>query len=279
MTDSLPESLFDCLADVETALKSARRAALFLDFDGTLAPIVDDPGQAVMPEESREHLRALIRKPRFRVTVISGRSLADVERRVGLDQLIYAGNHGLEIRGPEVDFVEPDALSLVPRLQALARDLSVPLGHAPGSRVENKGLSLSVHYRKTREADRGKVRRIVAEGVAPVQDLFYVGEGLEVLEIRPRVEWTKGSAVRWILSSFMGTGGGASRETGTLPIARSDDVTDPGTFTARWRKGITGCGSAERLLPRRITGWTARKRWVNFSPGLSPCRRRAGIES
>ncbi len=231
---TLPESLLDHLSDVATMLKSARRAALFLDFDGTLAPIVDDPGQAAMPAESREHLRALARKPEFRVIVISGRSLADVERRVGLEPLTYAGNHGLEIRGPEIDFVEPKAVSLAPMLQELAPDLTVRLRHATGSRVENKGLTLSIHYRNARGPDRIEIRRIVAEGVAPVQDLFYVAEGLEVLEIRPRVDWTKGSAVRWILSSF----GKTSGETSSLPIALGDDVTDEDTFTAL-AEGIT----------------------------------------
>jgi trehalose 6-phosphate phosphatase len=218
-----PESLFDCLADVATALNSARHVALFLDFDGTLAPIVDDPDQAVMPAESREHLLTLARRTEFRVSVISGRALADVERRVGLRQLIYAGNHGLEIRGPGISFTEPDALSRAPRLKALGHDLKMRLRNEIGSLVEDKGLTLSVHYRKAREADRDRIRRIVAEGVAPVRDLFFIGKGLEVLEIRPRVDWTKGSAVRWILSS--------SDEAGTLPVVLGDDVTDEDTFS------------------------------------------------
>jgi trehalose 6-phosphate phosphatase len=226
---TVPESLFDCLADLATTLKTARRVALFLDFDGTLAPIVEDPDQAAMPAESREHLLALTRRTRFRVSVISGRSLADVERRVGLRQLIYAGNHGLEIRGPGISFLEPGALSRAPRLQALGHDLKIRLRHETGSRVENKGLTLSVHYRKVREADRNRIRRIVADAVAPVQDLFCIGEGLEVLEIRPRVAWTKGSAVRWILSL---------EDAGTLPVVLGDDVTDEDTF-AELEDGIT----------------------------------------
>jgi trehalose 6-phosphate phosphatase len=225
-----PESLFDCLADVAAALKSARHVALFLDFDGTLAPIVDNPDQAVMPTQSREHLLALAGRPQFRVSVISGRALADVERRVGLRQLIYAGNHGLEIRGPGMSFTEREALARAPRLQALGHDLKMRLRNETGTCVEDKGLTLSVHYRKAREADRDKIRRIVADGVAPVQDLFFIGKGLEVLEIRPRVDWTKGSAVRWILSS--------SEEAGTLPVVLGDDVTDEDTF-AELEDGIT----------------------------------------
>jgi trehalose 6-phosphate phosphatase len=218
----VPEPLFDRLGDVAAALESARGVYLFLDFDGTLAPIVDDADVAAMPAESRELLRSLAARPHFKVAVISGRSMADVEQRVGLPQLTYSGNHGLEIRGPEVVFAEPTALALIPRLGKLVRTLEAGLSGMNGTRVENKSVSASVHYRKAQKGDRSEIRRIVAESVEPMQDLFQISEGLEVLDIRPRVKWNKGSAARRILAS--------SENTGMLPIALGDEVTDEDIF-------------------------------------------------
>jgi trehalose 6-phosphate phosphatase len=228
-------SLFDRLSEVASAVRAANRVFLLLDFDGTLAPIVEEPEAAAMPAYTRERLIDLARRKRFRVAIVSGRSLADVEQRVGLDGLgleglVYAGNHGLEISGPGLRFVEPAARERIRALQSLSRDLEIGLRGMAGTRVEDKVLTVSVHYRKARKTDRSSIRRIAEELVDGAGGLFQLSEGLEVLEIRPRVNWNKGTAARWILES--------SGNADALPIYMGDDATDEDAFAAL-AEGIT----------------------------------------
>lgn len=217
-------SLFDHLSDVAQVLSAAGRVFVFLDFDGTLAPIVDQPGAASMPAKTREQLINLSHRPRFLIAIISGRPLADLRQRVGLAGLFYAGNHGLEIAGPGLTFVIPEALERVPALRELSRSLERRLSDIAGTNVDNKGLTATVHYRQAGAADREVIRRIVQEAVASTGDLFRTSEGLEALEIRPRVNWNKGAAAQWILES---SGAGDA-----LPIYLGDHATDEDAFSA-----------------------------------------------
>lgn len=217
-------SLFDHLSDVAQALSAAGQVFLFLDFDGTLAPIVDEPAAASMSPKTKEQLISLAQRPRFLVAVISGRALSDLQPRVGLPELFYAGNHGLEIAGPGLRFVQPDARERVPALQELSRSLETRLRDIAGARVDNKGLTVTVHYRQARDQDREEIRRIVQEAVASTGDLFRVSEGLKALEIRPRVNWNKGAAAQWILES--------SGRGDALPVYLGDHATDEDAFSA-----------------------------------------------
>src|SRR5579871_6346351 len=104
MIEALPAG-----AALEHRIRSAERLSLFLDFDGTLSPIVADPGMAQLGMGIHSLLTALARAARITTTVISGRSVEDLYARIGVDGLIYAGNHGLEICGRHLTFVEPVA--------------------------------------------------------------------------------------------------------------------------------------------------------------------------
>jgi len=223
-TPSMALPLFDHLSDIASIVRIANRVFLFLDFDGTLAPVVEDPGGAAMSPRTREQLINLTQKAKFTVAVISGRALSDLRHRVGLDGVTYGGNHGLEISGPGFSFIEPVAAGRMRALQRLSDSLEIELRPIPGIIVENKGLTASVHYRKVREGDREDVRRMVAEAVASGRDFFQVVQGLEVLEIRPRVPWDKGRAAQWILRS--------SGSPGALPVCIGDDATDEDAFSA-----------------------------------------------
>ena len=95
------------LREIRGRILDAPRLTLFLDFDGTLAPIVDDPADAHLDERTREVLEALSQRDGILVAIVSGRSVSDLWMRLGLERAIYAGNHGLEIRGPGLRFTEP----------------------------------------------------------------------------------------------------------------------------------------------------------------------------
>jgi trehalose 6-phosphate phosphatase len=219
-----PPSVFDRLPDIATKLNAASRVYLFLDFDGTLAPIVDVPEAASMSPPIRQLLIRLSRKWRYSVGIISGRSLADLQDRVALPGLTYAGDHGLAIHGPGLNFTEPAAAERKGLLRHLTLDLETRLSGIPGARVEHKALTSSVHYRQARTGDLELIRGIVTETVAPASQLFRITRGLKVLEIRPRVNWDKGKAARWILEG--------SGYPNALPVYLGDDVTDEDAFRA-----------------------------------------------
>ena len=135
------------LAWAEESLAGPGSILLMTDYDGTLTPIVDDPADAILAEQTREDLARLARSPRARVAVISGRGIEDLRARVALDDVIYAGCHGLEIEGPNLLFRHPDALVQQAMLWAVGDVLVRRAPSVTGMRVETKGLAVAVHYR------------------------------------------------------------------------------------------------------------------------------------
>ncbi|HSJ24180.1 MAG TPA: trehalose-phosphatase [Longimicrobiales bacterium] len=176
---------------------------LGLDFDGTLAPIVPRPEDAALPAETRALLEALADRPDTHVALISGRGLADLRGRVGLAGVFYAGNHGLEIEGPGVHRVHPEAVAATGRLAETAGRLRERFGAVPGVIVEDKGLTLSVHYRLVEDPAEGAgIARQVRALCEAVPDLR-VTDGKKVVEIRPDVEWHKGRALSFLSASLL----------------------------------------------------------------------------
>jgi trehalose 6-phosphate phosphatase len=158
------------------------RAALFLDVDGVLAPIVPRPEDARVPDESRKELRRLSGRYAL-VACISGRAGADARKIVGVPDLTYVGNHGLE--------VEPDVQEWAPRLRAFLSTVEWP-------RLEDKGLTAALHYRGL--PDEAAARRQLEEIAERARaDGFVARFGRKVLEIVPPVEANKGTAVRRLL--------------------------------------------------------------------------------
>ena len=203
---------------------------LFLDFDGTLASIVPHPDAARLPAGVRASLAALRRLPACRVTVVSGRALADIRPRIGLRRLTYAGNHGLEMAGPGVRFQHPELRRHRRPLAALLPALRRRLRGLPGVLVEDKGATLSVHYRRLAAAQLPAFRRAVDTVLRPQLDAGRVRlrHGKKVLELRPPVPWHKGAAVRWLLRNpFRGADG-----RGASIVYLGDDETDEDAFAA-----------------------------------------------
>jgi trehalose 6-phosphate phosphatase len=175
---------------------AAGELLLLLDFDGTLSPIVEHPDKAWLPTETRALLAELQERPGVTLSVVSGRALDDLRRRIELD-VIYAGNHGLEISGRGLHFREPQAEALRAPLAALCRVLETELQSIPGILVENKGLTASVHYRNVALEQQPAVADGAARAIAD-DSRFELRTGRMIVEIRPRVDWDKGSAAAWI---------------------------------------------------------------------------------
>ncbi len=165
------------------------------------------------------------------MAVVSGRSLEDLRSRVGIDDLIYAGNHGLEILGPDLKFIHPQALAAMEATAKLAHLLSERLRDFSGAFVEDKSLSLSVHVRNVANADAvARISAIVESCVLEFAHSVCLRHGKKVLEIRPLVPWTKGHAVHWIRDNL------DIPESATLYIG--DDQTDEDVFLTL-REGVS----------------------------------------
>jgi trehalose 6-phosphate phosphatase len=159
------------------------QAALFLDVDGVLAPIVARPADARVPEETRSELRRLNERYAL-VACISGRAGADAQRIVGVPELVYVGNHGLELDDEAAEWRE--------RLQRFLAGVSWPA-------TENKELTASLHYRGSE--DEGAARAALEDVKARAERAGFVARfGRKVLEVLPPLEAHKGTAVRQLLA-------------------------------------------------------------------------------
>jgi trehalose-phosphatase len=208
-------------SEVEDRCQSNGIVSLFLDFDGTLTPIAQDPATPRLDAKTSDVLRKIAMKPAFVTTIISGRAVEDLYSRVRVEGLIYAGNHGIEIFGRNLCFVEPVAAALREELAQLSEELTVKLGPISGILVEYKGATSSVHYRRVAEQEVALVQDVVRNALEN-HPAFRLGGGRKVLEIVPRTEWHKGTAALWI-----------NRHLGrqdVVSIYIGDDVTDEDAF-------------------------------------------------
>lgn len=200
------------------------RLAVFLDFDGTLAPTVERPEMARLPERTRDTIRALAGC--CAVAVVSGRDRADVEKRIGIDGLVYAGNHGFDIAGPGDNPVQHRKGAGFGGILATAeRSLHKKLRDVDGVLIETKKTSIAVHYRLVAEDSVAVVRHAVGQVMENHPELRLT-PGKKVLEIQPGLDWDKGKAVLWLLDAL------DLNRPGILPVYMGDDVTDEDAFRA-----------------------------------------------
>ncbi len=218
----MPLLLDEHRSEVEARVAAASSLVFFRDFDGTLAPIVLEPELARMAPRTRTVLEQLSRQEGILVCVVSGRSLADVKSRVGLSGLVYSGSHGLEIEGESFRFVHPEAGCGRAAIEELNRRVDALPLLIPGVELEPKGLGTTIHFRRAGPTARDQIETIV-RSLVPVEhpDLMVTG-GLMNYEIRPRLDWNKGSAVRWIHERI--------KDRAALPFVIGDDRTDEDAF-------------------------------------------------
>ncbi len=213
-----------------------QKIMLFLDFDGTLAEIADHYKNATILKESKKLLKAIASTPECLVAIVSGRALSDVKKRVGLKNIVYAGNHGLEIEGTGIKyttFVKPSIKNL---LKKILHDLAGKIGSIPGILLEDKTLTLSIHFRKVKKQDMLIFQKLLLETMAPylkAKRVTMLG-GKKVFEIKPVVDWDKGKAVMWLLKHFSKN----KYEKKIYPVFIGDDVTDETAFKALKGKGL-----------------------------------------
>lgn len=222
---------------IQAQLKRAEQILLLCDYDGTLTPIVSRPQDAGLSPKMKRLLTELAGSPKLTLGIMSGRSLAQIKRLLGLKKIIYAGNHGLEIDCVGTRFIHPKAARSRPLLSRLSQQLKERLNAIPGVIVEDKGLTLSVHYRRVMSHKLPQLKKLFAEVIEPLKAAQKVKPtaGKKVWEVRPPVAWDKGQAVRWIIKKCAEK----LREKQTLlPIYLGDDATDEDAFKALRDHGI-----------------------------------------
>ncbi len=232
---SIPTS---SIADLPSALGDglARRIgdlqpAVFLDYDGTLTPIVDRPEDAVISTSMREVVSRLAE--RCTVCVVSGRDRAVVQRLMGVFDLVVAGSHGFDIWSPQMGRIEHAAASGFEGLLATATaELREALAPIEGAIVEPKRASVAAHYRLAAGPQRVEVEQVVDRLLAKHVDELKVTPGKMVFEIQPKLDWDKGRAVLHLLTVLE-----LDRDE-VLPIYVGDDITDEHAFEALAGRGI-----------------------------------------
>ncbi|HZQ31166.1 MAG TPA: trehalose-phosphatase [Mycobacterium sp.] len=204
------------------------RPAVCLDYDGTLSAIVPDPDSAELVDGAADALARLAE--RCPVAILSGRDLADIRYRVGVPGLWYAGSHGFESVAPDGSYRQnEDAAAAVPVLEEAAAQLRKTLESIGGIRVEHKRFAVAIHYRDVAVDQVGTV--VAATYRVGHREHLRVTNGRKVVELRPDVDWNKGSTLDWICEQI-------EQEQPVLPIYLGDDLTDEDAFDAIRADGI-----------------------------------------
>ncbi|KAG9132586.1 hypothetical protein Leryth_022165 [Lithospermum erythrorhizon] len=200
-------SALDMFEQIIKASKG-KQIVMFLDYDGTLSPIVEDPDRAFMSDAMRATVRKLARY--FPTAIVSGRCRDKVYSFVRLAELYYAGSHGMDIKGPskgskykkgdEAVLFQP-ASEFLPMIDEVHKALLEKTKSTPGAIVENNKFCVSVHFRCVDEKKWTELAQQV-KSVLKEYPKLRLSQGRKVLEIRPTIKWDKGKALEFLLESL-----------------------------------------------------------------------------
>ena len=232
MEHATQENLPNALKEIEKLFEKKwnRELVIFLDYDGTLTPIVSDPDAAELPDDNRAIITELSNLTP--VTIISGRDLRDLKSKIEIDTIIYAGSHGFDISGPEgLKMVHDSEKEVTPALDEAEKRLNELLKDIRGAKIERKKFAIAVHFRNVEEKDVQEVKDAVQKE-ADRHDILKTGSGKKILELKPDIDWNKGYALDWLTKKL-----GWDREK-YLRIYIGDDITDEDGFEALIDDGI-----------------------------------------
>lgn len=228
--------------DLIQAKLSGKTVVVFLDYDGTLSPIVANPDEAFMSDQMRNIVRKVAAT--FPSSIVTGRGKDKVFNFIKLEELFYVGSHGFDIFGPTTgigsDVRYEACAEELPVLQQLYKHLDDSLKTIPGAWVEDNHFSLSVHYRECIMDDIPRIEEIVDGYLTSSASSLNRRHGKKVIEIRPAIEWHKGKAVMYLLKEMARIFGWQSMEN-VFPVYLGDDITDEDAFASiveEWGQGV-----------------------------------------
>ena len=227
------------------ARSDGRHLLILCDFDGTLAEFDPDPHAVWLPTSLRDALTSIAARGDATVGLVSGRRLDDIRTRSDLGaDAYYAGFHGLEIQGEGSKFAHPDVYAVRDVIQTVAGRLAADLRPLEGVLLENKDLSIVVHYRAAPPDARRKAQQIFERHAGPPlqSGRVKVMRGDCARELMPNIRWNKGTAVAWICDRV------ERRHGPTWPVYIGDDVTDQDAV-----QFVNGRGHA-RAASDRVSG-------------------------
>lgn len=209
---------------------------LFLDCDGTLAPIAPTPEEARIPRKTIDALASLAKLKRQRIAIISGRPLAEIKSMIGLDGIIYVGNHGLEVDSPNITTRWKPSASYKNSLAEIKKVLEKEFASVRGVFVEDKDLSLCLHYRNA-AIDEEKADAVFQKATENYQAAGKISvlKGKKVIEIRPALGFNKAKAVKWLLARERLT----REDNGIVAMYIGDDESDEQAFKVLGRDDIS----------------------------------------
>ncbi len=213
---------------LQKKLKNAEKIFLFLDYDGTLTPIVKKPELAKLDSQLKKLLRKISVK--YPTAIISGRPLKEIKKLVGIKNIIYSGNHGLEIEINGKKIIQNASRESKKEICRIKDKLAKEIKKIDGAFLEDKGLTLSIHWRLVNKKNLLKLFATI-RAVIRNNSCVVLTKGKKVWEIRPNINWNKGNAVRFILSLL-------PTAYCPLPIFIGDDTTDEDAFRTL-KNGIT----------------------------------------
>ena len=224
LSSTLDSALFH--GAVERILQSR---AVFLDYDGTLTPIVARPELAILSESVRVIIRQL--STSCPVTIVTGRDVDIIRKLVDIEGIGYVGSHGLDIAGPaETGLRRQVGTAFVPELDAMESSLRLKTDGIEGALIERKRFSISVHIRQADPHRHSSVETIIDE-LNLAHPTLKLEKGKLLYELRPDIDWDKGEAVKWLIE-------GMSLDLSTT-LYIGDDLTDETAFSALGGRGMT----------------------------------------
>ncbi|XP_074367888.1 putative trehalose-phosphate phosphatase C [Apium graveolens] len=238
------------LSSFKEIMNAARGKSIvvFLDYDGTLSPIVSDPDRAFMSNPMRSAVQEVSRH--FPTAIISGRSRSKVFEFVKLKEVLYAGSHGMDIMAPrqqanssyagkyqtrtvdenDQEFVTfQPAQEFLPEIEKMLKKLEKKTFQIEGVMIEDNRFCISVHYRHVKEQDYEMLEKQV-ERVLKEYPKFHMTRGKKVLEIRPSIKWNKGHALEYLLETLGFTSPSPKGRDDVVPLYIGDDKTDEDAF-------------------------------------------------
>lgn len=227
-----PEDLSNAMESIDDVFKviGNKKPVLFLDYDGTLSPIVSNPEDAILSNITKNVIEKLSKL--IPIGIISGRDRQNVESKIGIDSLIYAGSHGFDITGPNnLEMQYEEGQEALPILDEAELQLNKSLNGIQGALVERKKYAIAVHFRNVEEGKVKEVEEKVMEVLGRHKKLKK-GSGKMIIELKPAQDWHKGKALTWILDALQ------LGSENHIPIFIGDDVTDEDALKVIEKDGI-----------------------------------------